>query len=224
VIEKLTDGTQIRGIMIPPHGTHAGLERCALANPPMGTMYIASTDRDGQQTASLYLWLEPSFTGPAEDFGWVQVFDPTLAPFTGVAHDATLTGNGLAINQMSVKSLKVYDSQLTYAQGDMVYGTIEFGSRIATGVFIRRGASWHPVALDTPVGSMIQFIWTRVDHTQDPPVPPGYLRCEHELCDKTLYADLFAVIGERFNEGGDPSDMFRVPDIDNTIIYSGIMA
>jgi hypothetical protein len=223
--EILTGATSIYGINIPPHGNHEGLEKCAATNPPSGTFYFSTTNAAGSSVPGLYIWLREA-KGPDEDYGWILLFRPGLEPFVGIRSDETLLGEGLATDVLSVRHLLEYTASPTrpYSEGDMVYGDIQFGSNYAKGVFRRVGAGWHPVALDTPVGSMIQFIWTRDDQQNDPPLPPGYRRCDHGLYDKTVYADLYAVIGDRFEEGGDPSDRFRVPDIDNTIIYCGILA
>lgn len=43
--------------------------------------------------------------------------------------------------------------------------------------------------------------------------PPGYLKADGSLVDKTTYANLFAAIAGVFNTGSEPSTHFRLPDL-----------
>ena len=43
--------------------------------------------------------------------------------------------------------------------------------------------------------------------------PTGWLKCNGQVISTTTYADLYSVIGSSFNQGGEASGTFRVPDL-----------
>ena len=57
----------------------------------------------------------------------------------------------------------------------------------------------------TPVGTINYFA--------SPVAPSGYLNCDGTLILRSSYPDLFTAIGTRYNTGGEPSTMFRLPDL-----------
>lgn len=56
-----------------------------------------------------------------------------------------------------------------------------------------------------PVGSMMPF--------GGDVAPAGWLLCDGREVSQTAYADLFAIVGTKFNTGGETTGMFRVPDM-----------
>lgn len=69
------------------------------------------------------------------------------------------------------------------------------------------GTVWETLAivnLSTPTGSIMSYAGSSA--------PVGWLLCNGEAIDRTLYSDLFSVIGEDWGEG-DGSTTFNLPDL-----------
>jgi hypothetical protein len=71
-------------------------------------------------------------------------------------------------------------------------------------------------------GMIIGWLWSPVD-PNNPPIPSGYLRCDEARVSQAQYSKLYAVIGDRYRQSGDPVDgMFRLPLAYNQIIFAGV--
>jgi hypothetical protein len=71
------------------------------------------------------------------------------------------------------------------------------------------------------VGMIIGWLWSPNDTI---PLPPNTLKCDGTRVSKITYADLYAIIGDRYLQSGDdPLDnLFRLPESYNQIIVSGV--
>jgi hypothetical protein len=71
------------------------------------------------------------------------------------------------------------------------------------------------------VGMIIGWLWSPDDSI---PPPPNTLKCDNTRVSKTTYAKLYAVIGDKYKQAGDPSDnLFRLPEAYNQVIFTGVV-
>lgn len=64
-------------------------------------------------------------------------------------------------------------------------------------------ALWQ-TATALPVGAMLPFVADIV--------PPGFVKVAHQVLSKAAYPDLYAHIGDRYNDGTEPTGFFRMPE------------
>jgi hypothetical protein len=71
------------------------------------------------------------------------------------------------------------------------------------------------------IGMIIGWLWSPDDTI---PIPANTLKCDGTRVSKTIYADLYALIGDRYLQSGDdPADnLFRLPEAYNQIIVTGV--
>ena len=61
-----------------------------------------------------------------------------------------------------------------------------------------------------PVGTVLQFAGSNV--------PTGWAICDGSLLNRADYAELFSAIGTSYNQSGDASTKFRIPDLKGRVI------
>ena len=62
----------------------------------------------------------------------------------------------------------------------------------------------------TPIGTIISYAGATA--------PQGYLLCQGQAISKSEYAELYLVIGDLYSKPEDAEDIFRVPDLRETVI------
>jgi microcystin-dependent protein len=74
-----------------------------------------------------------------------------------------------------------------------------------SGLYVAGGTGTTNVFDSTPVGTINWFA--------DSVAPTGYLECNGDVFQQSLYPDLYAIIGKKFNIGGEATTSFRLPDL-----------
>lgn len=124
---------------------------------------------------------------------------------SGLAHTKSF------INHIfTIPSTKTFEIQhyITTGETDGLGVAISQGTEIYTHVEITKsvGLSAAPPVVDsTPIGTVSWFAASAV--------PMSYLQCNGSIVSKSVYSDLFAIIGTRYNTGGEGGANFRLPDL-----------
>ena len=74
-----------------------------------------------------------------------------------------------------------------------------------SGLYVAAGAGTTNVFDTIPLGTIN---WYAVSAA-----PVGYLECNGDVVQQTVYPDLYAIIGTRYNTGGEATTNFRLPDL-----------
>jgi hypothetical protein len=80
------------------------------------------------------------------------------------------------------------------------------------------GTDW-----EDEIGMISGWIWSDPPDPLDPPLPPGFIRCDNTLIDKTKYARLFNIFGDRYKKSTDTDNTkFRTPYANNQVVFTGV--
>jgi hypothetical protein len=131
----------------------------------------------------------------------------------------TIDGDGIN-TALSVKSvIPDFVDQYPYEEGNCVFHSING----VQGIYRRTNGQWELLAASRSTlvaGMMVRWPWK--DDTKDR-VPSGYFPCDGRELLRNTYTALFAAIGYDFTPPATTSDLFCVPQEDNTIIYAGVI-
>jgi microcystin-dependent protein len=110
----------------------------------------------------------------------------------------------------TIPSTKTFEIQhyITTGEGEGLGVALGQGTEIYTNVEITRSvalSAGNPIIDTVPVGTVSWFTASTV--------PVGYLECNGSSVSRSVYSDLFAVIGTRYNTGGEGTTNFRLPDL-----------
>ena len=197
-------------------------------NEPYGVLYYCDYVENNNSTMA---WVTVNqFGSPGNIVPGDIAADGTEQTVARADHTHGMLPWGDVNDVASVQTVKGAGSADAYARADHVHilgtgsvtaGTIATGgvsastqlaNNVVTSGAIANGAVTRVKIAESeriPVGSLMPFAGFSA--------PNGWLLCDGTAVSRTAYADLFAVIGVRFNTGNADSSTFKLPDLTNAI-------
>jgi len=117
----------------------------------------------------------------------------------GVFGSPIVGAGTITVNISSVKLDKINDGGATSGQ------VLTYNGSTSTWVASAAPGTVTNNVDNTPIGTISWFAISAA--------PTGYLECNGNAISQSTYSDLFAVIGNTFNTGGEAAGTFRLPDL-----------